>query len=220
MTLQTQKSINVSGAIQILKVENRYVIGGYATVKVKDIEDTVGLEKLEEAVHALFADPNSYQNLPVKHGNSEVGKLITQAIDSQGRTWTTNSAQGLFLVGEIDKPKTNRVWEAIVRGELRIFSVAGEAIRSSTPNGGDVITLDKIAVYLDPDESTKFLIIKTIPIDVDKVAREVKDRILKEYPGLMPEDGSLDLDRLSKMSWREVEDFVERRRITSQPVQK
>lgn len=212
MTLETQRSVNISGPIQILKVDNRHVIAGYATVKIKDIEDTLGLEELEGAVQALFADPKSYQTLPVKYGDSGVGKLVAQATDSQGRTWTTNSDQGLFLVCEIDKPKTNQVWEAIQTGQLRVFSITGEAIRTSTPNGGDVITLDKITIYLE-DSPTRFLIIKTIPIDVDKVVREVKDRILKENPGLLSQQGAIDLDQLSKMTWPEVEDYEQRRRM-------
>jgi hypothetical protein len=214
MTLETQSSVNISGPIQILKVDNRHVIAGYATAKVRDIEDTIGIETLEQAVQNLFMDPAVYQKIPVKHGDSEVGRLIAQATDSQGRTWTTNSDQGLFLLCEIDKPKTN---DAIEAGQLRIFSITGEAIRTSSSNGGDVITLDKITIYLE-DSPTRFLIIKTIPIDVDKVVREVKDRILKEHPELLPQDGPINLDQLSKMTWPEVEDYEYRRRLARGPL--
>jgi hypothetical protein len=50
------------------------------------------------------------------------------------------------------------------------------------------------------------------------IVREVKDRILKENPGLLPQGGSIDMDELSKMSWPEVEAYVQRCRMAQGPL--
>jgi HK97 family phage prohead protease len=219
MTFQTQEFVKFAGRYQILKVENRRLIGGYASVEVKDSQgETITLEALKGAL-IPFMDAKLYRNVHVMHSNIEIGKVVEEIVDSDGYTWTTHVDDlGLFVVCELDRPiqEADRVWEAIERGELSDFSIAGEALHRTGEHGEiiDRLELHEITICVKgANPGAKFVIIKGLSIDVATLTKQVLDRIRKEYPGLIPQLGSIDLDELSKMTWQEVEDYEERRRM-------
>jgi len=219
MTLQTQEFIKFTGKYQIIKAANRRLIGGYASVEVKDSQgETITVEALRDALGPFMA-AKLYRNVHVMHSNVEVGKVVEKIMDSDGHEWTTHVDDlGLFVVCEINRPiqEADRVWEAIERGELADFSIAGQAIHRTGEHGEiiDQLELHEITICVKgANPGAKFIIIKNHSIDVATLTKQVLNEILKEYPGLIPQLGSINSDELSKMSWREVEDYVQRHRM-------
>jgi hypothetical protein len=169
--------VRFEGTYRIIKVESRRLIGGYASVEVRDSQgETITLSALKDAL-GPFMEAKAYRNVHVLHSNIEVGKVIDSVVDSEGHLWTTHVDDvGLFVVCEIDRPirEADRVWEAIEEGArdpnssvgLTMFSIAGEAIERSGPGEKiiDKLELHEITICMrGSNPGAKFVIIKAIP---------------------------------------------------------
>lgn len=167
--LPNPRLIKFEGKYQIIKAEGRRLIGGYASVEVKDTQgETITLEALKGALTPFMA-AKLYRNVHVMHSNIEVGKVIDLITDSEGYLWETKVDDlGLFAVCEIDRPikEADRVWEAIERGELTAFSIAGEAIHRTGEHGEiiDQLELFEITIcFKGANPGAKFVMIKAVP---------------------------------------------------------
>jgi hypothetical protein len=103
------------------------------------------------------------------HSNIEVGKVIDSVTDSEGYLWETKVDEvGLFVVCEIDRPikEADRVWDAIQRDELKMYSIAGEAIHRTGDHGEIIDKLELHEITICPkgaNPGAKFVVIKAIP---------------------------------------------------------
>lgn len=119
--------INLRGNINVVeKSASKRIIAGYASVSILDSEnDLISKEVLLEGIRTLLTD-YSYSNLMLSHTNLTIGKIVP----SYGKLKTHVDDKGLFIVGEIrqDLETANEVWDMVVDGQLRGFSISGEVI--------------------------------------------------------------------------------------------
>ncbi len=166
--LPEQTIIKFEGKAKIIKTtDQRRLIGGYASVEVKDSQgETITLEALAEAFPKFMAD-EKYRNVHVMHSNVEVGKVIPSVVDSEGHLWESKVDDlGLFVVCEVDRQITeaDRVWDAIEREDFTMFSIAGEAIHRTGDHGEIIDRLELFEITICPrgaNPGAKFVIIKS-----------------------------------------------------------
>ena len=75
-------------------------------------------------------DP-AYRNVQLAHSGIQVGEVLPSYTDSDGRVWkSTVDDHGLFVICRIrnDIEKAREVQKQIRTGELRAFSIGGQAL--------------------------------------------------------------------------------------------
>ena len=74
-------------SISLLKGSNDLVVAGYASVELVDKQgDLITRSALKDAFKKYMADPK-YRNVQLAHSNIQVGEVIPQYTDSEGRLW-------------------------------------------------------------------------------------------------------------------------------------
>ncbi len=76
-------------------------------------------------------DNPSYRNVQLAHSGIQVGEVLPSYTDSEGRVWkSTVDDHGLFVVCKIrdDIEKAREVQKQVRSGELRAFSIGGQAL--------------------------------------------------------------------------------------------
>ena len=115
---------------QIIKSDNLY-IGGYASIEIIDKQnDLITLEALNEAVKK-FMKELKYRNVMTNHSNVQVGEVVKDYRDNNGRLWKTAVDDvGFFVVIKLrdDIEKAKEVAREIRKGTLRSFSIGGQAL--------------------------------------------------------------------------------------------
>jgi HK97 family phage prohead protease len=134
-----------TGADFILKSDasdGGLVIAGYASVDMVDKQgDRIPVSALKKAFGGFMSNP-SYRNVQLAHSGIQVGEVLPTYTDSDGRVWkSTVDDHGLFVVCRIrdDIEKAREVQNQIRSGELRAFSIGGQAlfrVNKSTPEHG------------------------------------------------------------------------------------
>ena len=133
-----------TGADFILKSGdgNDLVIAGYASVDMVDKQgDRIPVSALKKAFNGFMADP-AYRNVQLAHSGIQVGEVLSNYTDSDGRVWkSTVDDHGLFVVCKIrnDIEKAREVQKQVRSGELRAFSIGGQAlfrVSKTTPEHG------------------------------------------------------------------------------------
>jgi hypothetical protein len=121
LLLKTDNSTN----LQILKSDN-LVIGGYASIEIVDKQnDLITLDALNEAVKKYMGQ-QKYRNVMSNHSNVQVGEVLKNYRDSQGKLWKTEVDDvGFFVVIKLrdDIEKAKEIQRGIRKGTLRSFRI-------------------------------------------------------------------------------------------------
>jgi len=121
------------GSEFILKsdVDGDLVIAGYASVDMVDKQgDRIPVSALKKAF-TRFMENSAYRNVQLAHSGIQVGEVLDSYTDNEGRVWkSTVDEHGLFVVCKIrnDIEKAREVQKQVRSGELRAFSIGGQAL--------------------------------------------------------------------------------------------
>ena len=185
-----------SGSISIVKADNDLVIAGYASVELVDKQgDLITRGALKDAFDG-FMKADGFRNVQLAHSNIQVGSVINDYTDSDGRVWKSGvDDAGMFVVIKLrdDIEKAREVANEIRKGALRGFSIGGQAfkrMRKSDSEHGDYTEISKLELH-------------EVTICEKGINPEATFRILKEDTTMSDEMNALEelgsvLDRLSK----------------------
>ena len=121
------------GADFIIKEDSgsELYVAGYASVDMVDKQgDRIPAAALKKAF-GKFMDNKAYRNVQLAHSGIQVGEVVDSYADSQGRVWKSEvDDHGLFVVCKIrsDIQKAREVQKQVRDGELRAFSIGGQAL--------------------------------------------------------------------------------------------
>lgn len=180
---------------QILKSDD-LMIGGYASIEIVDKQnDLITLKALNEAVQK-FMGADRFRNVMTNHSNVQVGEVVKEYRDKNGRLWKTEVDDvGFFVVIKLrdDIEKAKEINRGIRKGSLRSFSIGGQAIhkvKKNHPELGDYNEISKLELHevticekgINPE--AKFDILKQ-----DKEAKKMSklEKALAELDTLMEE---------------------------------
>ena len=144
---------NGNEPISILKGANDLIVAGYASVEVVDKQgDVITKEALKHAFRKFMENP-SYRNVQLAHSNIQVGDVVPNYTDNEGRLWKSEVDDvGMFVVVKLrdDIEKAKEVSAEIRKGVLRGFSIGGQAfkrVRKSDPKRGDYQEISKLELH-------------------------------------------------------------------------
>ncbi len=135
-----QQNIHPNGAV-LLKAQSvdDLIIAGYASVELVDKQgDLITTGALNKAFKKFMADP-SFTNVQLAHSNIQVGNVVPSYTDSNGRVWKSEvDDTGLFVVIKLrnDIEKAREVASEIRKGNLRAFSIGGQAFKRVNKSDG------------------------------------------------------------------------------------
>ena len=185
---------NSGGEFIILKQDNECVIAGYASVDVVDKQnDKITLGAIREAADK-FMKQDRYRNVMITHSNVQVGEVVDQYTDSNGKVLKTGvDDTGFFVVIKLRKDieKAKEVARDIRKGNLRSFSIGGQAINKTNKYDADTGSykeIDKLELHeiticeegINPE--AKFNLIKE-----DKKMNTEIEKALNEFNEVMAE---------------------------------
>ena len=168
-------------SISLLKGGNDLIVAGYASVELVDKQgDIITRGALKDAFSKFMEDPK-YRNVQLAHSNIQVGEVVPNYTDAEGRLWKSEVDDvGMFVVVQLrnDIEKAKEVSAEIRKGGLRGFSIGGQAfkrMRKSDPKRGDYQEISKLELHeiticekgINPEAT--FSILKQ-----DKTTKEVK----------------------------------------------
>ena len=138
--------------IQLLK-SDELIVAGYASVELVDKQgDLITREALRDAFKKYMASPE-YSNVQLAHSNIQVGSVISEYADSQGKVWKSEVDDvGMFVVVKLrdDIEKAREVASEIRKGNLRGFSIGGQAFKrmnKSDSKHGDYREISKLELH-------------------------------------------------------------------------
>ena len=185
---------NSGGEFVILKENNECVIAGYASVDVVDKQnDKITLGAIREAADK-FMKQDRYRNVMITHSNVQVGEVVDQYTDSNGKVLKTGvDDTGFFVVIKLrnDIEKAKEVARDVRKGNLRSFSIGGQAINKTNKYDSDTGSykeIDKLELHeiticeegINPE--AKFNLIK----EDNKMNTEI-EKALNEFNEVMAE---------------------------------
>jgi HK97 family phage prohead protease len=157
---------------------NRRIIMGYASVAMVDRENQkISIEALRDAVKRFMAD-GRYRIISIFHSDAVVGRVLPKWTDPKtGKSYETEVDNvGWKVVVELrdDIELAEKVWDEIIKGNLRSFSVAGTSKKkhNETSTGNPFTEIDE----LDLLECT-ICSVPVNPMSMFQVLWEGKDRI-------------------------------------------
>ena len=144
---------NGEDPLVVLKGGNDLIVAGYASVEVVDKQgDVITKEALKDAFNKFMQNP-SYRNVQLAHSNIQVGDVVPNYTDSEGRLWKSEVDDvGMLVVVQLrnDIEKAKEVSAEIRKGVLRGFSIGGQAfkrVRKSDPKRGDYQEISKLELH-------------------------------------------------------------------------
>lgn len=199
--LQPSLKWSAVGSDFILKSESNgeLFIAGYASVDMVDKQgDRIPSEALKKAF-GKFMDNKAFRNVQLAHSGIQVGEVVADHTDSQGRMWKSEvDDHGLFVVCKIrsDIQKAREVQKQIRDGDLRAFSIGGQAlfrVSKHTPEHGNHREITELELHevtlckkgINPE--ARYTILKMDETEVEKMTEsealnEIRDglaRVLK-----------------------------------------
>ena len=115
------------------------VIAGYASVELVDKQgDLITANALNKAFRK-FMQNDKYRNVQLAHSNIQVGDVVPSYTDSNGRVWKSEvDDTGMFVVIQLrnDIEKAREVASEIRKGNLRAFSIGGQAFKRVNKSDG------------------------------------------------------------------------------------
>ena len=152
MALRTS-AVSHSGSISIVKADNDLVIAGYASVEMVDKQGDLITRGALKNAFGDFMKADGYRNVQLAHSNIQVGEVIPNYTDSDGRVWKSGvDDAGMFVVIKLrdDIEKAREVANEIRKGALRGFSIGGQAfkrMRKSDQQHGDYTEISKLELH-------------------------------------------------------------------------
>ena len=195
-------------------------VAGYASVEMVDKQgDRIPTNALKKAF-GQFMGNKAFRNVQLAHSGIQVGEVVDSHTDSQGRVWKSEvDDHGLFVVCKIrnDIQKAREVQKQIRGGDLRAFSIGGQAlfrVSKTTPELGShreitdlelhEITLCKKGINpestytilkMDDDNMSNTEVLNEIKAGLNEVLKELSEKedekemkSYKEEKGYMKED--------------------------------
>jgi len=208
MTLRTSP-VNHRGSISIVKADNDLVIAGYASVEMVDKQGDLITRGALKNAFGDFMKADAFRNVQLAHSNIQVGSVIPQYTDSDGRVWKSGvDDAGMFVVIQLrdDIEKAREVANEIRKGALRGFSIGGQAfkrMRKSDAEHGDYTEISKLELHevticekgINPEATFRILKEDTTMVNDENNALSelstVLDRLNKRMDNMEKEDGEL-----------------------------
>ena len=117
-------------------------VAGYASVDMVDKQgDRIPVSALKKAF-GNFMNNKAFRNVQLAHSGIQVGEVVANYTDANSRVWKSEvDEHGLFVVCKIrdDIQKAREVQKQVRDGELRSFSIGGQAlfrVSKTTPEHG------------------------------------------------------------------------------------
>jgi HK97 family phage prohead protease len=108
------------------------VVAGYASVELVDKQgDLITRSALKDAFKKFMTEPK-YRNVQLAHSNIQVGEVIPNYTDTEGRMWKSEvDDAGMFVVVQLrnDIEKAREVAAEVRKGNLTGFSIGGQAFK-------------------------------------------------------------------------------------------
>lgn len=140
-------------SLSLLKGSNDLVVAGYASVELVDKQgDLITRSALKDAFKKFMADPK-YRNVQLAHSNIQVGEVVPQYTDSEGRFWKSEvDDAGMFVVVQLrnDIEKAREVAAEVRKGNLAGFSIGGQAfkrVRKHDSSHGNYQEISKLELH-------------------------------------------------------------------------
>ena len=211
--------LHSGGELVILKEDKDTVIAGYASVDVVDKQnDKITLGAIKEAADK-FMKQDRYRNVMITHSNVQVGEVVDQYTDSNGKVLKTGvDDTGFFVVIKLrnDIEKAKDVARDIRRGKLRSFSIGGQAINKTNKYDSDAGTykeIDKLELHeiticeegINPE--AKFNIVKEDKnmSEIEKALSEFNEVMAELKETILKEEGEEDIESMDSMREEEAD---------------
>ena len=199
LDLQTA-SWNAEGSDFLLKSvgsEGELYVAGYASVDMVDKQgDRIPTSALKKAF-SQFMGNKAFRNVQLAHSGIQVGEVVADHTDSQGRVWKSEvDDHGLFVVCKIrsDIQKAREVQKQIRNGDLRAFSIGGQAlfrVSKTTPELGTHREITDLELHeitlckkgINPESTYTILKMEDDNMSNTEVLNEIKaglNEVLKE----------------------------------------
>ena len=199
LDLQTA-SWNAEGSDFLLKSvesEGELYVAGYASVDMVDRQgDRIPTSALKKAF-SQFMGNKAFRNVQLAHSGIQVGEVVADHTDSQGRVWKSEvDDHGLFVVCKIrnDIQKAREVQKQIRNGDLRAFSIGGQAlfrVSKTTPELGSHREITDLELHeitlckkgINPESTYTILKMENDNMSNTEVLNEIKaglSEVLKE----------------------------------------
>ena len=165
------------------------MVAGYASVELVDKQgDLITRSALKDAFKKFMADPK-YRNVQLAHSNIQVGEVIPQYTDSEGRFWKSEvDDAGMFVVVQLrnDIEKAREVAAEVRKGNLAGFSIGGQAfkrVRKHDTNHGNYQEISKLELHeiticekgINPEAT--FKILKEDKMEMNKMTDDVMEQM-------------------------------------------
>ena len=211
--------LHSGGELVILKEDKDTVIAGYASVDVVDKQnDKITLGAIKEAADK-FMKQDRYRNVMITHSNVQVGEVVDQYTDSNGKVLKTGvDDTGFFVVIKLrnDIEKAKDVARDIRRGKLRSFSIGGQAINKTNKYDSDAGTykeIDKLELHeiticeegINPE--AKFNIVKEDKnmSEIEKALSEFNEVMAELKETILKEEDEKDIESMDSMREEEAD---------------
>ncbi len=142
-----------STGLSVLKSGTDLVVAGYASVELVDKQgDLITRGALKNAFDG-FMKSDKYRNVQLAHSNIQVGEVIDNYVDSNGRMWKSEvDDTGMFVVCKLrnDIEKAREVAAEIRKGNLQGFSIGGQAfkrVRKADGEHGEYQEISKMELH-------------------------------------------------------------------------
>ena len=145
--------VNHGGSISIVKSSNDLVIAGYASVEMVDKQGYLITRGALKDAFGNFMKADGFRNVQLAHSNIQVGSVIPEYTDSNGRVWKSGvDDAGMFVVIKLrdDIEKAREVANDIRKGSLRGFSIGGQAfkrMKKADDKHGDYTEISKLELH-------------------------------------------------------------------------
>ena len=172
-------------------------VAGYASVDMVDKQgDRIPTNALKKAF-GQFMGNKAFRNVQLAHSGIQVGEVVDSHTDSQGRVWKSEvDDHGLFVVCKIrnDIQKAREVQKQIRGGDLRAFSIGGQAlfrVSKTTPELGSHREITDLELHeitlckkgINPESTYTILKMENDNMSNTEVLNEIKaglNEVLKE----------------------------------------
>ncbi len=195
---------------QIIK-SDELMIGGYASIEMVDKQnDLITLKSLKEAVNK-FMEQKNFRNVMTNHSNVQVGEVVENYRDSNGRLWKTEVDDvGFFVVIKLrdDIEKAKEIGRGIRKGTLRSFSIGGQAlqkVKKRSEELGEFSEISKLELHevticekgINPE--AKFDILKQEVTNMNKLEKALAelDTLLEEVNTLRKEEEDPEMENMA-----------------------
>ena len=201
------ESLYADDTIVLLKAGNDLIVAGYASVELVDKQGDLITQNALQDGFKKFMEVPKYRNVQLAHSNIQVGEVIPNYTDNEGRVWKSEVDEvGMFVVIKLrdDIEKAKEVAAEIRKGKLRGFSIGGQAfkrVRKSDPKHGDYQEISKLELHevticekgINPEATFRILKEDTEINEVNNMTETENDDMTKQLGDVLARlEGRLD----------------------------